>query len=191
MCIVPNLDSFDKLLAFYCAPTLAGIKSGSLLICNKAYASNIEKTINKYNQILNDKGIFFYIFNQYDSRALILVYNEPLLSSELNSPKHFSFLKQLGYNTEKTIKDTLDCLKKRIVNMNFPHEIGLFLGYPYEDVIGFIENKGKGYKYCGYWKVYTSTSKAKDLFNQYTLCRTKYYEKICSGTSILQLINVA
>lgn len=25
----------------------------------------------------------------------------------------------------------------------FPHEIGIFLGYPVEDVLGFIENKEK------------------------------------------------
>ena len=31
-------------------------------------------------------------------------------------------------------------------NEGFPHEIGLFLGYPPEDVLGFIENKGEFFK---------------------------------------------
>ena len=37
---------------------------------------------------------------------------------------------------------------------DFPHEIGLLLGYPPEDVSGFIENGGKNFLCSGYWKVY-------------------------------------
>ena len=40
-------------------------------------------------------------------------------------------------------------------NGDFPHEIGLLLGYPPEDVIGFIENRGQNPLYIGYWKVYS------------------------------------
>ena len=32
----------------------------------------------------------------------------------------------------------------------FPHEIGLLLGYPVEDVLGFIRHQGKNYLYTGY-----------------------------------------
>ena len=32
----------------------------------------------------------------------------------------------------------------------FPHEIGLLLGYPVEDVLGFIRYQGKNYLYTGY-----------------------------------------
>ncbi len=32
----------------------------------------------------------------------------------------------------------------------FPHEMGLLLGYPVEDVVGFMENNGKNYLYSGY-----------------------------------------
>lgn len=37
---------------------------------------------------------------------------------------------------------------------DFPHEVGFFLGYPAEDVVGFIRNKGQNFKFCGRWKVY-------------------------------------
>ena len=49
----------------------------------------------------------------------------------------------------------------------FPHEIGLLLGYPIEDVVGFIEQKGKNYLYSGYWKVYGEVEKKKEIFRQY------------------------
>ena len=38
-------------------------------------------------------------------------------------------------------------------HLSFPHELGLLLGYPVEDVLGFIRNEGRNYLYCGYWKV--------------------------------------
>ena len=45
----------------------------------------------------------------------------------------------------------------------FPHEIGLFLGYPFEDVMGFIENKGENYLCSGCWKVYSCEQDARVL----------------------------
>ena len=36
----------------------------------------------------------------------------------------------------------------------FPHEMGLLLGYPVEDVTGFMVHGGKNSLYSGYWKVY-------------------------------------
>ena len=38
-------------------------------------------------------------------------------------------------------------------NQEFPHEMGLLLGYPVEDVKGFIRNGGENCLYIGYWKV--------------------------------------
>ena len=35
---------------------------------------------------------------------------------------------------------------------DFPHEIGVFLGYPLTDVVGFIENQGRNFTCCGCWK---------------------------------------
>ena len=36
----------------------------------------------------------------------------------------------------------------------FPHEMGVLLGYPVEDVRGFMEQNGQNALYQGYWKVY-------------------------------------
>ena len=67
-------------------------------------------------------------------------------------------------------------LKEKMYNYNhlwsdFPHEIGIFLGYPLWDVEGFIANKGQNYKLCGYWKVYEDVSGAIDRFREYDTLR--------------------
>ena len=50
---------------------------------------------------------------------------------------------------------------------DFPHEVGLFLGYPVEDVIGFIENKGKNCLCCGCWKCYSNACAAQKAFDKF------------------------
>lgn len=69
----------------------------------------------------------------------------------------------------------------------FPHEIGVFLGYPIEDVIGFINNKGCNFKCCGYWKVYGDKEKAIKEFARYDKCRMIYTKLWNQGRSILKL----
>ena len=69
----------------------------------------------------------------------------------------------------------------------FPHEIGLFLGYPIDDVISFIENKGKNFKCCGCWKVYHDEDNAKKTFEKYKKCTNIYCKKYLQGSSLKRL----
>ena len=63
----------------------------------------------------------------------------------------------------------------------FPHEIGLFLGYPPEDVAGFIRHQGSHYKLCGKWKVYGDVERAKALFCEYDRCSECLQRHLNSG----------
>ena len=70
---------------------------------------------------------------------------------------------------------------------DFPHEIGLFLGYPPEDVRGFIENKAQDCKCVGCWKVYGDETAAQRRFAQYQKCKDVYCAKWEQGRSIERL----
>ena len=72
-------------------------------------------------------------------------------------------------------------------NECFPHEVGLFLGYPLDDVTGFIEQKGKNYKCCGIWKVYGDEQQTRILFRKLKRCSEIYRRLFADGRSILQL----
>ena len=69
----------------------------------------------------------------------------------------------------------------------FPHEIGVFLGYPLADVIGFIQNRGKNFTACGYWKVYTDPTAAQAEFDRYKKCERIYARCYYNGTPIRRL----
>ena len=69
----------------------------------------------------------------------------------------------------------------------FPHEIGYFLGYPYEDVREFIVQRGENYKVFGTWKVYTNVEQALATFDAYRAC-TQYFTFVYQqGSSLAQL----
>lgn len=71
----------------------------------------------------------------------------------------------------------------------FPHEIGYFLGYPYEDVRQFIVQHGENYKVFGAWKVYTNVEQALTTFDSYRACTqylTYIYQQGCSLAQLAQ-----
>ena len=70
----------------------------------------------------------------------------------------------------------------------FPHEIGLFLGYPPEDVKGFMRDPLHGYKYIGCWKVYGDVERARKMFDRYTRCTDIYRRCLTRGTPLDRLI---
>lgn len=71
----------------------------------------------------------------------------------------------------------------------FPHEIGYFLGYPYEDVHQFIVQRGENYKVFGAWKVYTNVEQALTTFDSYRACTqylTYIYQQGCTLGQLVQ-----
>ena len=139
------------------------------------------------NAILNLKGIMIKILKCTDNKALIYVYRPNKLINDLLNNEARRFLKEAGYKTCDMSK-CIDTLAMRLANRDdFPHEIGLFLGYPLHDVKGFIENVGKNYKCAGCWKVYDNEVTAKKVFEKYKKCKHNYCKKFLKGLSIQQL----
>ena len=170
-----------------CAPTLAGIKCGSLFRTNSDICQ-LASEVDLLNRLLNPLGVMITTFRPSGCGTLVYVYRRDLLSRIRDSDERsLPLLSELGYDT--TDDDTLiDCLRKRVESIGcVPHEIGLFLDYPYDDVRGFMKNKGKCPKCMGCWKVYGSIEKAKKLFADFRSCRRKYTDMYESGIPIEQL----
>lgn len=101
------------------------------------------------------------------------------------------FLFSYGYDITN-IQACIERLNKRICESeNFPHEIGLFLGYPLGDVTGFIENKGKNSLYTGFWKVYCNKNETLKTFEKYKKCKKVYQKLYNGGKPLMQLTATA
>lgn len=170
-----------------CSPTLAGIKTANLFSCHYENAEEIRESVRKLNGKLVKKGLRVLPLRYRDNCALIYAYRPLRLSRDLRDSTAHSLLKKLGY-TENSPERCLVRLAKRLnENEEFPHEIGLFLGYPPEDVCGFIENRACGYKCVGGWKVYGDADKARKIFAKYRKCTEVYRAQFAAGKSIERL----
>lgn len=184
-------DNFGQKLAFHTAPTLLGIKCASLVSL-----SSTEFDLDFHTQYFNSraaaKELKSRILCSCGNRALMLVYSEKLLKKCLADNAVRSVLAKYGYPEKYSLEECLDRLSKRIRESDiFPHEIGVFLGYPVEDVEGFIENKGENFKLCGAWKVYGSVENAKRTFANYDKCRTFLCNKLNEGADIYQALKIS
>lgn len=171
----------------HCAPTLAGIKTANLFSYRFESTDKLREELQEQNQKLNEKGVFVEILKADDSRALIYVYRERMLNLDLHREEAWEMLANCGYSCPGT-PDCLECLKNRLFRReDFPHEIGLFLGYPLQDVRGFIEQKGKNYKCCGLWKVYGDEGESRKIFSRIEKCSEIYRQLFANGIPISQL----
>ena len=91
-----------------------------------------------------------------------------------------------------SFEECINRLAQRIRESDsFPHEVGVFLDYPLEDVIGFIENAGANYKLCGCHKVYGDEVKAARTFSNYAKCRNFLCGKLNMGNDIYQALKIS
>ena len=114
--------------------------------------------------------------------SLVLLYSPQLLKAALAEPRSAGYLQKLGYPVSDGLRALLRNLQGRMADGPFPHEVGFFLGYPYEDVTGFIENSGTCCKISGKWKVYGDTDHAQSLFKEFRNCGDLFKEYIKNGS---------
>lgn len=177
----------EKYLIEHCSPTLASLKTANLFTYRFESKSALENTLSEWNETLKDKGIRLTILRESKGSALIYVYRSSALARDLSFPEVSAFLKQYGYHSTET-EYAIARLSLRLSECeSFPHEIGLFLGYPLGDVTGFIENHGDHCKCCGYWKVYCDEQDALRKFAKYKKCLDVYVCLWNKGRSVRQL----
>lgn len=181
--------SIESALITHCAPTLASLKVGSLFSFHPACWTCLREEVDALNAQLGAKGLVLRFIQADERRALCYLYRRAQLDALLAAPQVRAFLAEYGY------EDGQDALSKLFDRLNsepdFPHEIGLFLGYPLGDVIAFIENKGKNCLHCGHWKVYSNACEALRQFARFDKCRDVYCRLYHSGARSLRELTVA
>lgn len=180
--------SIDKYLVEHCSPTLASLKSANMFSCKYENEKSLAAAIESWNRLLCDKGVELIVLKKKDKLALIYVCRKSMLKSDLNKNGVREFLQEYGYRSVDT-DYAINKLKSRLkLSGDFPHEIGIFLSYPLEDVKGFIEQGSEKCLCTGCWKVYCNECEAVKTFNKYNKCREVYSRLYTSGArDILQM----
>jgi hypothetical protein len=171
-------------------PTLLKIKPSSLIHVNKRSTGYQISFMKIFQQELEPFQSHCSVLYEDDLMYILMIYNNELLQETVTSKENGYFLTTCGYDfTGDTVERVIDRLKLRYEdyktnNGNYPHEIGLFLGYPIWDVKDFIRFHGRNYLYCGFWKVYHELDIALKIFDSYNAVRESVISSLKSGKKL-------
>lgn len=170
-----------------CAPTLAKLKTANLFSCPYKNKLEVVEALCGLNRKLSRKGLRILPLRFSEDKALIYLYRPNLLAADLRHSEAIRILNPMGYNCANSEQCLAHLARKLRTQETFPHEIGLFLGYPPGDVCGFMENRPCSCKCVGCWKVYTDEAGAKRKFDQYRKCTKIYCQQWAKGIDIERL----
>ena len=175
----------DRAIIDHASPTLARLKLGNLF--NYTMREDFHAEFAEIRAQLAGKGISLTVLRETREKALVYVYRADELARALRDGGIRRLLKSCGY-TRFDVDGAVGTLRSRLNDADaFPHEIGVFLGYPLEDVLGFIENGGRNCLTCGCWKVYSNECEALAAFRRYEKCKSVYQRLFASGCPLSRL----
>ena len=181
---------FEQALIEHGALTLAGLKPASLFRFLPRDESTFIPCFLECREELARRGLRLTILKgcRKTGSYLICLYRERDLAALLDRAEYRQFLYSMGYRPWDGVRGCLRQLAVRLcLEEEFPHEIGVFLGYPLEDVKGFIVHGGRNYTCCGCWKCYGDPEQAQRQFRCYRRCTDLYRRRYAQGATLGQL----
>lgn len=173
------------MLALHCAPILKGSKPANIITVSR-------KEFRGIGRMLRGTNISWRFLGGGGDKVILYLYREKELKKRLRQNGTRAFLVEYGYPDNACVRECLNRLSKRleeygVEECGFPHEMGVFLGYPLKDVKSFIANRGENYAYLGYWKVYHDVQQAVRLFQRYDRERELAVQEIVMGKTIREI----
>lgn len=167
-----------------CAPVLKGIKVSNII--------NVKPgTCHRIQLYLTGSRVICMPLYSESKNEIIFLYRHDMLENHLRKQEVRHFLEQYGY-LDMSVSGVLARLRQRYAGYamrqeEFPHELGVVLEYPVEDVEGFIENQGKNCLMERYWKVYHNQECAERIFRLYDQAKEVAMEEIVAGCPLCQV----
>lgn len=184
---------FELALVEQCAPTLACLKPANLFRFSGAQPKEIRRWAEEWNLQLEPSGICVAVLKECPASGacMLYVYRRGWVERILWERENLEFLSRMGYHAAAAEGMLAQLSERLCIEAEYPHEVGLFLGYPLQDVVGFIENRGWNYTCCGYWKSYGDPEEARRCFARYRRCTAIYQNLYRRGTPVMDLVVAA
>ena len=177
----------DELLIKCGSPTLAGLKTGNMFSYAYESREEVNRDLRRLNRILVPRGLRVLPLRYNEKTVLLYLYRIDALRKDLSGREAAQILREVGYESADSDRCVVELINKLRSAKEFPHEVGLFLSYPPEDVRGFIEHREAGCKLVGTWRVYGDEDSARETFDRYRRCTESYCRQWSTGVPLIRL----
>ena len=174
-------EKFGFRVVTQCAPVLKGVKISNLITMKPGGWHKIRAYLKK------SRIICIPLYADAEKEVLFL-YRYEQLERHLKNREVREFLRGCGYESFE-VASVLVRLRRRYrlyagISKEFPHELGVLLGYPVGDVQGFIDNRGENSLTSRYWKVYQNPKEAEKIFDLYDRVKEQALKEIMCGRTL-------
>ena len=174
-------EKFGFRVVTQCAPVLKGVKISNLITMKPGGWRKIRAYLKK------SRIICIPLYADAEKEVLFL-YRYEQLERHLKNREVREFLRGCGYESFE-VASVLVRLRRRYqlyagISKEFPHELGVLLGYPVGDVQGFIDNRGENSLTSRYWKVYQNPKEAEKIFDLYDRVTEQALKEIMCGRTL-------
>lgn len=180
-------------LALEAAEVIAGVKPANLISIpnrTKSCGSNLYQWWHEWGRgVVRSAHLESFQLIDRGTSVLVLIYRPNALSERLALPAVRTILNRAGYSEDLDIPSLFSELSNRIAGPTFPHEIGILLGYPLKDVVGFMGLAKIPYACQGPWKIYGEPSESLHLAECFRWCRQRMSEELSLCTSPFDCLN--
>ncbi|WP_462392054.1 DUF3793 family protein [Clostridium cadaveris] len=181
-------DYIEKFLVYNLSIVIEGSKPSATVTLKKDCDNTYGKWMEHGRKFIDNIGLNYIVLREDLNSAILLIYNAEILKSYLFTEKSYQFLTGIGYSLDQDLESYLSKLKERYSLYHCPHELGIFLGYPINDVKDFMKCTSKQCLMCGYWKVYNDVDYAVKVFEKYDTIKKQAAQSIIHGLQAHDLV---
>ncbi|MCG8485156.1 MAG: DUF3793 family protein [Clostridia bacterium] len=175
-------DEFIQWLVEILGPVLMGNKPAEILSFSHGDKSSPEKIENIQLYLSRCKRVKYRIITYKKSSVKVLFYNTLTLDKTLQESRNIIFLRKNGYPDEYNMNKYIEHVIKKIKKGSIPHEIGVFLGYPLKDIMGFMGHPSLKLTKVNGWRIYGNPKISDEKYESFLLGRNKIKELLLTNT---------
>jgi hypothetical protein len=154
-----------------------------------------ERCVDVYAEKTRAYGVELVELGILGGRLSLFAYRARAIDCLLADGGAAGFLIDHGYGPDLSTVDVVDTFVRRMRayqsgTAGFPHEVGLLLGYPLQDVEGFIVNGGANASACGLWKAYGDVTCARRRLDRAREEERRASELYVNGWSLRQILRI-
>lgn len=170
------------------APTIVGSKPSTILtLADCRYQPLLSMWRNTGDAVLEGTVIQFKILHSSEGKETVLFFRSDTLEQCIETNEHKLFLEKLGYPVAAGVEQCLELLKQRF-QFCCPHEIGVLLGIPLKDVLGFMGITDSNITCRGEWCIYGHPDDSLALMKRYAQDRESVSSLMEQGLSPCQIL---